>query len=96
VAAVLTVIVGSGRRLSAPVVTGSAVAVVVALVEMIRLLSRGQIAGGLLVAVAGGVLVGFGAISERRRRGGPGSPDRTQRRLADQTGPTGSQRTPID
>jgi hypothetical protein len=44
---------------------------------MIRLLSRGQVAGGLLVAVAGGVLVGFGAISERRRRGGPGSPDRT-------------------
>jgi hypothetical protein len=77
VAAVLTVIVGSWRRLSAPVVTGSTVAVVVALVEMIRLLSRGQVAGGLLVAVAGGVLVGFGAISERRRRGGPGSPDRT-------------------
>ncbi len=67
-AAVLTVIVGSSRQRSAPVLTGSAVAVIVALVEMIRLLARGQIAGALLVALAGGILVAFGAMSERRRR----------------------------
>src|SRR5262249_36317990 len=68
VVAVVTVIVGASLRLSAPVQVGSAVAVVVALVEAIRLLARGQVAGGLLVAIAGAVLVGFGAVSERRRR----------------------------
>jgi hypothetical protein len=76
VAAVLAVIVGSAQRQSAPVVTGSTVAVLVALVEMIRLLARGQVAGGLLVAVAGGVLVAFGALSEQRRRTGTTSPRR--------------------
>jgi hypothetical protein len=68
VIAVVVVIIGSSLRLSAPVQVGSAVAVVVALVEAIRLLAHGQVAGGLLVAIAGAVLVGFGAVSERRRR----------------------------
>src|SRR5262249_48648789 len=68
VVSVVTVIIGARLRLSAPVQVGSSVAVVVALVEAIRLLAHGQVAGGLLVAIAGGVLVGFGAVSERRRR----------------------------
>jgi hypothetical protein len=67
-AAIVTVIVGTYRRRRAPVVTGAVVALVVALVEMIRFLARGQIAAALLVAVAGAVLVGFGGLSERRRR----------------------------
>ena len=68
VAAVVSVIVGASLRLSAPVKVGSAVAVVVALVEAIRLLAQGQVAGGLLVAIAGAVLVVFGAVSELHRR----------------------------
>ncbi len=67
-AAVVTVIVGSYRGRSAPVIIGSSVALIVALAEMIRLLVRGEVAGALLVALAGGVLVGFGALRERRRR----------------------------
>jgi hypothetical protein len=66
--AVLTVIVGSSRGLRAPVMTGGVVVVIVAVAEMIRFLVRGQIAGALLVALAGGILVGFGARSEQRRR----------------------------
>ncbi len=68
-AAIATVVIGSWRRRRAPVVTGAAVAVIVALVEMIKLLARGQLAGAILVAAAGGVLVAFGALSERRLRG---------------------------
>jgi hypothetical protein len=66
--AVLTVVVGTYRRRQAPVVTGAIVVLLVALVEMIRLLIRGQIAGAVLVASAGAVLIAFGALSERRRR----------------------------
>jgi hypothetical protein len=68
-AAVVTVIVGSWRRRVAPVVTGAIVAVLVAVVEMIRLLLSGAVAGALLVAVAGIVLIVFGALSEQRLRG---------------------------
>jgi hypothetical protein len=68
-AAVITVILGSWRRRRAPVVAGAAVAVVVALTEMIRLLARGALAGAILVAVAGLVLIVFGALSEQRLRG---------------------------
>jgi hypothetical protein len=68
VVAVLTVIVGSYRGHNAPVTVGGVVVVVVALVEMVRLLARGQTAGALLVALAGGVLVVFGAQRERDRR----------------------------
>ena len=67
--AVATVIIGSWRGRQAPAVTGAAVVMVVAVVEMIRLLLAGAIAGALLVALAGVVLIVFGAISERRRRG---------------------------
>jgi hypothetical protein len=68
-AAVVTVIFGSWRRRVAPVVTGAVVAVLVAVVEMIRLLLSGAIAGALLVAVAGIVLIVSGALSEQRLRG---------------------------
>jgi hypothetical protein len=68
-AAVVTVILGSWRRRVAPVVTGAVVAVLVAVTEMIRLLLSGAVAGALLVAVAGIVLVVFGALSEQRLRG---------------------------
>jgi hypothetical protein len=68
-AAVVTVILGSWRRRVAPVVAGATVAVLVAVTEMIRLLLSGAVAGALLVAVAGIVLVVFGALSEQRLRG---------------------------
>jgi hypothetical protein len=68
-AAVVAVILGSWRRRHAPVVSGAGVAVVVAVTEMIRLLVRGAIAGAILVAVAGVVLIVFGALSEQRLRG---------------------------
>jgi hypothetical protein len=68
-AAVVTVILGSWRRRRAPVMAGAAVAVVVAVTEMIRLLVRGALAGAILVAVAGLVLIVFGALSEQRLRG---------------------------
>jgi hypothetical protein len=71
-AAIVTVIIGSWRRRRAPVVSGAAVAVVVAVTEMIRLLIRGAIAGAVLVAVAGLVLIVFGALSEKRLRGALG------------------------
>jgi hypothetical protein len=67
-AAVVTVIVGSWRRRHAPVVTGSVVALAVAVTEMIRLLLSGEFAGAMLVAAAGIVLIVFGALSEQRRR----------------------------
>ena len=69
VVAVAAVIIGSWRARQAPAVTGAAVAIVVAIVEMIRFLLAGEIAGALLVALAGVVLIVFGAIAERRRRG---------------------------
>ena len=50
-------------------VTGAAVALVVALTEMIRLLIQGRIAGAVLVALAGVVLIVFGAVSEQKLRG---------------------------
>ena len=68
VVAVAIVIVGSWRRLQAPALAGAAVAVVVAVTEMIRLLAAGQIFGAVLVALGGAILVLFGAISETRRR----------------------------
>ena len=68
-AAIVTVIVGSWRRRRAPVVSGSTVAVAVALTEMVRLLIEGEVAGAILVAVAGLVLIGFGAMYEQRLRG---------------------------
>jgi hypothetical protein len=68
VVAVAVVIVGSWRGLQAPALAGAAVAVVVAVTEMIRLLAAGQIFGAVLVALGGAILVLFGAISETRRR----------------------------
>jgi len=67
--AVVTVIIGSWRGRQAPVVTGSAVAVVVAITEMIYLLLDEEIFGALLVGLAGVVLIVFGAMAERRLRG---------------------------
>ncbi|MDT5027086.1 MAG: hypothetical protein QOE61_3512, partial [Micromonosporaceae bacterium] len=67
-AAIVTVILGSWRRRRAPVVAGAGVAVVVAVTEMIRLLVQGAIAGAVLVAVAGLILIVFGALSEQRLR----------------------------
>src|SRR5690606_30105488 len=69
VVAIVIVLLGSWRRRRAPVVTGATVAVVVALVEMIRLLVRGAVAGAILVGVAGVILIAFGALSEKRLRG---------------------------
>jgi nitrate reductase gamma subunit len=65
---VAIVIVGAWRGLLAPEVVGSAVAVVVTITEMIRLLAAGQIGGAVLVALAGAILVAFGAVFETRRR----------------------------
>ena len=45
------------------------IAIVVAVAEMIQLLRRGQMAGAILVGLAGVVLIIFGAIAERRLRG---------------------------
>jgi hypothetical protein len=69
VGAVLTVIVGSWRRRQAPVVTGSAVAVVVALYFLLLLWISGTVAGYLLFALAGLVLIVLGAVYEKRLRG---------------------------
>jgi hypothetical protein len=69
VVAIVVVLLGSWRRRRAPVVGGATVAVVVALVEMIRLLVQGAVAGAILVAVAGVILIVFGALSEKRLRG---------------------------
>jgi hypothetical protein len=68
-AAITAVIVGSVRRRLAPVVTGGAVAIIVAVVQMIRFLAQGAIAGALLVAIAGVILIIFGAVSEQKLRG---------------------------
>jgi hypothetical protein len=74
-AAVATVILGTWRGRRAPVVAGAAVAVVVAVVEMIWLLIAGQIAGAVFVALAGATLIVFGALAERRlRRPAPADP----------------------
>jgi hypothetical protein len=67
-AAVAIVIVGSWRGWRAPVVTGATIAVVVAIVEMIWLIVDGQIAGALLVGLAGVTLIIFGAFAERSLR----------------------------
>jgi hypothetical protein len=67
-AAVAIVIVGSWRGWRAPVVTGATIAVVVAIVEMIWLIIEGQIAGALLVGLAGVTLIIFGAFAERSLR----------------------------
>ena len=67
-AAIATVILGAAYRLRAPVVTGAAIALVVALAEMIKLLVQGRTAGAVLVALAGVVLIVVGAISEQRLR----------------------------
>ncbi len=62
-------IIGSLRGRLAPVVTGSVVAILVALIEMVRLLAAGEIAGAVLVAVFGVVLIVVGAMYEKRLRG---------------------------
>jgi hypothetical protein len=67
--AIMTVILGAVYRLLAPVVTGTSVAMVVALAESIKLLSRGQTAGAVLVLIAGAVLIAVGAVSEQKLRG---------------------------
>jgi hypothetical protein len=67
-ASIVVVLVGSWRRRRAPVVAGAGVAIVVAVTEMIRLLAGDQVAGAILVAVAGVILIGFGALSEQRLR----------------------------
>jgi len=69
VGAVVTVIVGSWRRRQAPVITGSAVAVVVALYFLMLLWISGTVAGYLLFALAGLVLIVLGAVYEKRLRG---------------------------
>jgi hypothetical protein len=56
-------------RLRAPAVTGTVIALVVALAEMIKLLVQGRIAGAVLVALAGVVLIVIGAVSEQKLRG---------------------------
>jgi hypothetical protein len=68
-AAIGAVIVGSWRRRRAPAVIGSSVAVAVAITEMARFLARGEIGGALLVALAGIVLIVFGATYEKRLAG---------------------------
>jgi hypothetical protein len=68
VTAVACVIVGSWRARLAPAVTGAVVAMLVSVTEMIRLLAAGQIFGAALVALAGVVLIAFGALAETRRR----------------------------
>ncbi|MGE5828900.1 MAG: SCO7613 C-terminal domain-containing membrane protein [Micromonosporaceae bacterium] len=68
IGAVLTVIIGSWRRRQAPAVTGSTVAIVVALYHLVLLWIIGAVAGYLLVAIAGLVLVTLGATYERRLR----------------------------
>jgi integral membrane sensor domain MASE1 len=50
-------------------VAGASVALVVAVIEMVRLVVQGAIAGAILVAVAGMVLIVSGALSEKRLRG---------------------------
>ena len=73
-AAVAIVIIGSLRGWRAPVVTGFAIAVVVAVVEMIWLLVKDQVAGAVLVGLAGVILIVFGAFAERSlRRNGRGA-----------------------
>jgi hypothetical protein len=66
--AVGVVIVGALRGWRAPVVTGAATAVLVAVVEMVWLLLDDRIAGALLVGLAGSLLIVFGAFAERRLR----------------------------
>ncbi|HEY7226277.1 MAG TPA: hypothetical protein VH561_22095 [Micromonosporaceae bacterium] len=72
-AAVTIVIVGSLRGWRAPLVTGFAIAVVVAIVEMVSLLIDGHIVRAVLVGCAGVILIVFGAFTERnlRRNGRP-------------------------
>jgi hypothetical protein len=65
---IVVILVGSWRRRRAPVVAGAAVAIVVAVTEMIRFLAGGEVGGAILVAVAGVILIGFGALSEQRLR----------------------------
>ncbi len=50
-------------------VAGSAIVIAVAVIEMVRLLLRGAVAGAILVAVAGVALIVAGALSEKRLRG---------------------------
>jgi hypothetical protein len=84
--AVAIVIVGSLRGWRAPVVAGSTIAVGVAIVEMVRLFLEGQVAGALLVGLAGVTLIVFGAFAERRLR----------RNLAMQRTPDGSADRVVD
>jgi hypothetical protein len=68
VAAVAVVIAGASSQRRAPVVIGAAVALTVAVTEMIRLIRAGAIAGAVLVALAGVVLIVFGGFAETRLR----------------------------
>jgi hypothetical protein len=68
-AAIATVLVGAWRRRRAPVVAGAATVIAVAVTEMVRLLLRGAIAGAILVAAAGVILIVAGALAEQRVRG---------------------------
>jgi hypothetical protein len=66
-AAVLVVVVGAVRRRVAPVVTGGAVAIAVALHEIVVLVSQGAVAAYFLFGFAGIALVALGATYEKRR-----------------------------
>jgi hypothetical protein len=68
-AAVAVVIAGSLRGWGrAPVFTGFGIAVIVAMFKMIWLLRDHNVAGALLVGLAGVFLIVFGAFAERRLR----------------------------
>jgi hypothetical protein len=66
--AVGIVIVGALRGWRAPVVTGATTAVVVAIVEIVWRIKYGEIGRALFVALAGALLIVFGAFAERRLR----------------------------
>jgi hypothetical protein len=66
--AVGIVIVGALRGWRAPVVTGSTTAVVVAIAEIVWRIRYGEIGRALFIALAGALLIVFGAFAERRLR----------------------------
>jgi len=69
VASVALVIAGSLRRWGrAPIATGFGIAVVVSVFKMVWLLRYHNYFYALLVGLAGGVLIGFGALAERGLR----------------------------
>jgi hypothetical protein len=66
--ALAVVVLGTMRGWRAPVVTGSLIAVVVAIVKMVRFIVNGDYGGALIVALAGVALIVIGAFSERSLR----------------------------